>query len=150
MNANGRVFLSEGTLLGSHWFFGATVFMVDAKILFLFKDAFFLLYPSSFSTGRSSPQDIMSWLCGIEGWNCWPCNDSACEISFTSSGCWLMKEKFKHLIFHRKQLQVFGVYSLIARICFIASTAGKKQTKCSGNLSSFSLQKPLKQICTST
>lgn len=57
MNANGKIFLSVGTLLGSLWFFGATVFIIDGEILFLFnsKDAFFLLYPSSFSTVRSSP-----------------------------------------------------------------------------------------------
>lgn len=61
----------------------ATVFITDGEILFLFnsKYAFFLLYPSAFSTVRSIPQDIMSWLCGISGLNCWPCNDSTYEIS---------------------------------------------------------------------
>lgn len=59
----------------------STVFIKDGEILFLLnsKDAFFLLYPSSFSTVRSSPQDTMNWLCGIIGLNRCPFNDSACE-----------------------------------------------------------------------
>lgn len=59
----------------------STVFIKDGEILFLLnsKDAFFLLYPSSFSTVRSSPQDTMNWLCGIIGLNRCPFNDSAYE-----------------------------------------------------------------------
>lgn len=91
--------------------FWATIFIIDGQILFLFnsKDAFFLLYPSSFSTVRSSPQDIMSWLCGIIGLNCWPCNDSACEISRSvlchrGADYW---KKFSNIGFPLKSNQTF-------------------------------------------
>lgn len=93
----------------------ATVFIKDGEILFLLKskDAFFLLYPSSFSTVRSSPQDIMNWLCGITGLNCWPCNDSACGIfrlvlCHQETDC--CEKISKHLSLHWKQLEAFLLF----------------------------------------
>lgn len=115
MNADWMFFPSGGPLLGSLPGLAA-IFTEDGEILFLLnpKVAFFLLYPSSFSTVRSSPQDTMKWLCGITGLNCWPCNDSSCEISRSISRSIFCHQETdccekvsKHLSLHWKQLQVF-------------------------------------------
>lgn len=155
MNANGSIFLSVGTLLGSLWFFGAIVFIIDGEILFLFnsKDAFFLYIPLHFLLSgaalKISCAGSVASQAGIA--------DLAMTVLVRfPDQFYVIRELITENFFQRSDFPLkatssfFEVYSLIARICFTASTAGKKQTRCSGNLSSFSLQKPLKKIYTST